>query len=168
MVALARLGFHVFGYLSHRVRDEEIIVRAIFSPYHVDSKKRLKPEAFTPSYGTDEISVMRSSILGARWCKRKARGFEDPANRKVFRGFAVLSVRAVNKDFRVVDSRKNNFVGHGDIKTGLKTPPKGVPRPAHELQILRDHCKKLLSLSTYREDPSPAQPRWGGGELVPE
>jgi len=169
MFVLSRWVFHVFRYLPSEIDDNEVIVRAIFSPYHVDSRNnKLKPEAFDPTPGTDEISVMRSSILGAQWCKRKARKFENPAAKKTFRGFAVLSVRAVRAEkFCVVDSRKDNYLGHADIKSGLISPPKGVARHPEELARFRDHRKKLLQLSTYRPDPLPAHRCWKGEQLIP-
>jgi hypothetical protein len=169
MFVFARIGFHLFRYLPFEIDDTEVIVRAIFSPFRVDSQnKKLKLGAFDPTPGTDDISVMRSSILGAQWCKRKAREFEDPTHKKTFRGFAVLSVRAVRAEtFQVVDSRRNNFIGHGDIKTGIVNPPKGVARPPEELARSRDHCKKLVQLSTYRADPFPEDRRWQGEQLIP-
>jgi hypothetical protein len=155
--------------LPFEVRDEEVIVRAIFSPYHVDIKKnRLERNAFNPYTETDEISVMRSSIIGPHRCKKKALQLENPDAKKVFRGFAVLHVGAVRaKSLQVVDSRKSNFLGHGDIKTGLVTPAKGVPRSPEEIERCKEICDMLIAQSTYYSDPAPNRPRWNGGRLIP-
>jgi hypothetical protein len=135
----------------------------------VDTKKgKLRPNAFRPSPGTDEISVMRSSVIGPHRCKKKALKLEDPAATKVYRGFAVLSVRAVRAaHICVVDSRKENFLGHADIRTGNVTPLKGVPGEPREIERSKAICDLLTTHSKYYADPSPAQSRWRGERLIP-
>jgi len=166
MFILARIALRVFGWMSVEVADEELIVRAIFSPYHVDSKNKLKLEAFHPTPQTDEISVMRSSILGPRTCKRMAKKLETPT--KTLRGFAVLSVRTTRSEsFQVIDSRHGNFLGHADIRTGLTAPAKGVARSADELLRLRDHCRRLVTIARYYADPFPTKLQWKGQKLRP-
>jgi hypothetical protein len=168
VLAIARIGFNLCRYLPAVVSDDEIIVRAIFSPYHVDvNKAKLKPGAFEPTPGTDEVSVMRSSILGPHRCKKRARAMEKPASNKVYRGFAVLSVRAVRAaSIGVVDSRNGNFLGHADLKTGTVTPPKGVPREPAELARTQEIRMKLIAQSKYCSDPLPSVTRWKGKRLV--
>ncbi|MHB8304085.1 MAG: hypothetical protein ACYDC6_14905 [Acidobacteriaceae bacterium] len=163
----AYLIFHFTGYLPTEVSQEETIVRAILSPFHIDKKRQLKVEAFDPTPGTDEISVMRVCFMGSHRCKKKARKVEDPSQKKEFRGFAVLTVRKVAKvSLGVFDSRKNNFRGHADIKTGAPMPPKGQPRTPEELARYRAISKALKSQARYCEDPLPSKRRWVGDSLI--
>lgn len=166
----ARAAFALCRYLSRHISDEEMIVRAIFSPYHVDSKTRkLKRAAFDPFPETDEISVMRVSILGPHRCKARARKLEDPANRKVYTGFAVLSARKIrNASMAVVDSRNDNFLGHADIKTGVIMPKRGVPKEPEQMWALRAVADELVSKSRYCPDPCPKLRKWAGEALVPK
>jgi len=167
-LSCARAVFALCRYLPRHISDEEMIVRAIFSPYHVDTKTRkLKPAAFDPFRETDEISVMRASILGPHRCKARARKLEDPANRKAFSGFAVLSVREIrNTSMAVVDSRKDNFLGHADIKTGVIMPKRGVPKEPEQIRALRAVTSELVSKSRYCSDPYPKRRGWAGDALV--
>ena len=110
------LLFELCWLVPVHVANDERIVRAIYSPYHLEKKNRLKHQAYDPTPKTDEISVMRLEHMGVRLCKRKAKSFENPANREVYRGFAVLrtsDIRAADMD--VADSRKH-FCGHADIQ----------------------------------------------------
>ena len=166
---LSCIGFRICRYLPRGLSNDEIIVRAIFSPYHLNKKKNeLIPAAFEPSPNTDEISVMRSSFLGAHRCKALAVDLENPKVHKAYKGFAVLSVRALRAVARCGRLATRDFLGHGDIKTGMVKPPKGVPREPADLQRFQDLCATLISLSKYCADPSPSHPRWQGAPLKPK
>jgi hypothetical protein len=73
---------------------------------------------------------MRLEYMGARPCKRKARSFENPTHKKVYRGFAVLRTSVLRSDgMEIVDSRRH-YCGHADIKflmDELKTMEPGEP-----------------------------------------
>jgi hypothetical protein len=79
------------------VADDERIVRAIYSPYHVTKQNRLEHQTYDPTPNTDEISTMRFEYMGQRFCKRKAKSFEDRKAKKEYRGFAILRMSAVRK-----------------------------------------------------------------------
>jgi len=130
---------------------QEIIARAIFSPIYIDEKKkRIKAQAFDPYPGTDEVSVMRHSFLGIRRCKEKALEMEN--RNKIFRGFAILQVEEVRRcKCQVVDSREQ-FLGHADIRTGLRSPAKGEPRDPQILSQCKEIGRNLVSIASYVED----------------
>ena len=56
------------------IGDDENITRGICSPYHVKSNGRLRPEAYDPTPKTDEVSVMRSDLMGPHRCKKRQKG----------------------------------------------------------------------------------------------
>lgn len=154
------------------VADDERIVRAIYSPYHLDTKKnRLKRQAYDPTPATDEISVMRIEYMGPSSCRRKAQSLENPAKKKEYRGFAVLRVDTVRSSgMEVIDSRIE-FCGHADIKLLMEELHKREPNeplPPEATKSLKDLQERLLSGSTYVGDPSPRhRGRWRGGKLRP-
>jgi hypothetical protein len=152
------------------VYDDERVVRAIYSPYHLDKKNRLKHQAYDPTPKTDEISVMRIEHMGVRLCKRKAKSFENLAQRKVFKGFAVLRTNVVRaSEMDVVDSRKH-YCGHADIRLlmpELQTLEPNEPLPAEAGKKFKDLKDSLLHASNYLPDPHPKDRRWRGGKLEP-
>lgn len=150
------------------VDDSEVIVRAIFEPYHV-KKGKLKPAAFRSPPGKDEVSVIRHSYMGSDFCKWKAKEIEaeirvkDP--NKTYRGLAVVKasqIRDVESD--VIDSREE-FFGHADIKHGIVLE-KDEPPSANVKMALDQRLDKLVKLTNYFEDPHPNDNRWSGSDLT--
>jgi len=162
------LFFELCWLVPIHVADDERLVRAIYSPYHVKNN-RLKHQAYDPTPKTDEVSVMRFEHMGARLCKRKAKSFENPA-KKVYRGFAVLRTDAVHAShMEVADSRKY-YCGHADIRfqmEELKTLEPGEPLEPPAQKRLRDLKDALLLASNYVSDPNPQKASWHGGNLEP-
>lgn len=160
--------FKLCWLVPRRVSNHERIVRAIFSPYHVDSKRRLKHSAYDPTPKTDEISIMRLDYMGSSLCKRKAQSFENLAKKKEYRGLAVLNVGAVrNIEMAVGDSREH-FCGHGDIKfliEELRHREPGEPLSAEANKRFKDLKDMLVSVSNYVPDPDPRGFDWHGAKL---
>ena len=152
------------------VSGDERILRAIYSPFHVDKNNRLKTGAYNPTPKTDELSIMRFEYLGTRLCKRKARSFENPKHKKEYRGFAVLRVSRVrNAEMEVVDSRRH-YCGHGDIKLlmeQLRGREPHEPLPPEVGKQLEDLKRRLLTASKYVQDPDPQHTHWRGAKLDP-
>lgn len=167
--SLNRLFSRCWLVPSH-VSDDERIVRVIYSPYHLDKKKkRLTHYAYDPTPRTDDVSVMRLDHMGARLCKRKALSFEN-AGKKEYRGFAVLRVRTVRTSaMDVIDSRRH-YCGHADIKfliEELRTREPGEPLSAEVGKRFRDLKDSLLEASNYLPDSQPRASRWRGPKLEP-
>lgn len=150
------------------VDGEETIVRGLCSPYHWSVRKnRLRPEAFEPTPGTDEVSVMRYAILDANGCKEKAKAIADPSSGKIYQGVACLRACTIrSKGIDVVDSRIE-YLGHADIKLGISRPANGDPPSPEDVRRLRQIGKDLLNITTTYLDPDPASETWGGDPMLP-
>ena len=161
--------FSLCSLVPLHVADNERIIRAIYSPYHVSKQNRLKHQAYDPTPKTDEISTMRFEYMGQRFCKRKAKSFEDPKVKKEYRGFAILSVRAIRKaKMQVIDSRKW-YCGHADIKLLIgeliQNREPQEPLSAEAGKRLKDLKNALLAASKYLPDPNPRASSWRGGKF---
>ncbi len=152
-----------FQNVPIEIGDNENIVRCICSPFHVDSKGKLKPGAYEPPPKSDEVSVIRSDIMGANFCKAKAKELETA--KKFYKGLAVLQAGHIRSEgAEVVDSRIE-YEGHADIKHGHKTTP-GEPPPPEIVYLLRERYKKLAKIANYHEDPKPTVIDWQGPSLI--
>lgn len=141
----------------------EVIARGICSPYHLKRGKVIA-NAYWPPYDSDEVSVMRTSWIGADACKRHAKDLENPDEDKVYRGLAILSALQVRQSgARLVDT-SHVFQGHADIRHGI-VPRRGEPLPPEQLKTLRDRAKALATLANYFPDPDPAAEDWTGPDL---
>ena len=148
------------------ISNDETIVRGICSPYHL-KKGKIKPQAFSPTPNTDEVSVMRHTYLGSDFCKAKARELINASENKTYKGFAVLSalkIRATGCD--VIDSR-HVYLGHADIKLGI-IATADEPLPAEQLSRLHSLRKALLDCAHYIEDPDPDAEKWTGLPIIPK
>ncbi len=160
---LLHLLFKLCWLMPVHVSDDERILRAIYSPYHVKNNK-LKHQAFDPTPGTDEVSVMRFEYMGVGLCRRKAKSLGNP--KKAYYGFAVLRTGVVRTSaMDVVDSRRH-FCGHADIKLLMLKPEPNEPPPPEAGKRLKDLKDALLHASNYVPDPNPGK-AWRGNKLEP-
>ena len=154
--------------LPVEIPDSEDVIRAIYYEVHLNDDGSLKWQAYDPTPGTDEVSVMRSARLSPTACKRKAKSMEK-APRKLYRGLAVLNSGAIaKKKMAVIDSRYV-YCGHADIKTGVVTQERlpNVPRDSHEVARVKAVAEKLKKLSQYYPDPNIGSTKWEGRALLP-
>ena len=143
--------------LPIKIVDDECLARAIFSPYHIRSNGKIKPEAFKAARGRNDVSVNRLLALTFSTCKKCAALIGGDGK---FKGFAVLTVNLVRmQKSDVVDSREY-YWGHADIihSTILE---KGVPAPP-EFNL---GLKKLAKAAQFYVDPDPAIEKWTGESL---
>lgn len=144
------------------VADGENIARAIKTPHHVTKKNTLRPAAFKPKAGTDDLSVMRLGYLGADACKDKA--VEIAGSEYV--GLCVIrasSIRGAGSD--VFDSREE-FWGHAHISHGIVIQPN-EPLSAEDNEWFTERLRKLVTNTTYYPDPVPTSAGWSGPPLLP-
>lgn len=149
--------------LPIEIATDEVIVRAIKTPYHYDEKKkRLKPAAFRPQATRDDVSVMRKRYLGNHGCKDKA--VEIAGN--VYIGLAALRTEeiaaATAATARVLDSRDGFFLGHAHIEQGTPAPPSGKTADPE----LMERWKALADTARYYQDGAPQTPGWCGPDIV--
>ncbi len=168
---LLNQAFRVCWLIPLHVDDDERIVRAIYSPFHLNKKKtRLTATAYDPYPGTDEISVMRLDYIGTCACKREARKIENPQKKKTYYGFAVLNVGTVRQANMSLTDSRHNFCGHADIlfmMDVLKNRQAKEPLSAADGKRLKDLQDHLLASSRYVPDPKPNHWRWTGAPLDP-
>lgn len=100
-------------HIPHEFADAEDIGRAICTPFHLNSKNKLKKEAFLPPYDSDELSAMRASHMSVDECRRRGQALND--EEKTYQGIAFAPFgKVVACKTRVVDSR-DVWCGHADI-----------------------------------------------------
>lgn len=148
------------------INNDENVVRAVFCPYHIKNGK-IKPQAFRPTPGTDEVSVMRSDWLGPDTCKKKAKEMEKHnANPpKTYKGFAILSAGGIRlQGIDVIDSRIH-YEGHADIKLGIKEL-SGEPLPPEQMMKLKELTEALARRAFLCNDPNPQSETWDGSPLI--
>lgn len=148
------------GDLPIEIAPDEVIVRAIKTPYHYDEKKkRLKPSAFRPQAERDDVSVMRKRHMGNDGCKDKA--VEIAA--KAYIGLAALRAEEITAvKARVVDSREGLFLGHAHIEQGTPAPLSGQTADPD----LIERWKALADTARYYQDGEPRTPGWHGPDII--
>lgn len=149
------------------VDQDEVIVRAVIYPMHLKTldSSNLKPSLFRPKVGTDEISVMRRGYMTDDLCKRRAKILHFPPDYR-FTGFAVFRASCVaNANAEIVDSRCE-YLGHADIKYGVKALPRDEPVPAATNIKLDRMVNYILDNASYVHDGDPDAMRWAGPNLI--
>ena len=148
------------GELPVEVAPDEVIVRAIKTPYHYDKKrKRLRPSAFRPQAERDDVSVMRKRHLGNDGCKDKAVEIAAEA----YIGLAALRAEEIAAaKARVVDSRDGSFLGHAHIEQGMPAPPNGQTADPD----LIERWKQLADTARYYQDDEARTRGWHGPDIV--
>ena len=137
---------------------------AVFRPQHIEASGRLKFDLYAPTQRTNEVSVMRQTILDPHRCKERALAMSKPD--KVFRGFAAIRAgRCIDLSHSVYDSR-SHFPGHAHISLSCPVRLGPEPLPSADQKIYRDALKELTAASKYFEDPRPASRRWLGGKIA--
>ncbi len=153
------------------IDDKETIVRAIFQPYHVNKKGKLKPEAFKSPVGKDEVSVIRHTYMGTGFCKRKAKEIEaigkEKGQSKTYKGLASLKafdIRSVGSD---VNDSRDFFWGHADIHHGI-VRESNEPPESSQLMMLNERLRLLADKAIFYPDPAPDANEWLGADLNPK
>ena len=84
--------------ISHHVDGDEVAIRAIVSPYHLNGKRTgLSRKAFTAPAGTDEVSVSRQPHVAPTLAKMWAKLIVQAPPEKVYVGLAFVEVNRVRQ-----------------------------------------------------------------------
>lgn len=147
------------GVLQVEIAPDEVIVRAIKTPIHYDARRqRLRPSAFRPQAGRDDVSVMRKRCLGNDGCKDKAVEIAGHA----YIGLAALQAGEIEAtEARVIDSRDGHFLGHAHIEQGFPAPATGVTAAPE----LLGRYKQLADKARYYPDDRPDFAGWHGPDI---
>ena len=145
-----------------QIRTDELIVRALYYPYHFKNDK-LDKAAFKPQKGSNKISVMRHDGLKSDGCKAQAKRLQRDG--KTYRGFAALCAGEIkNAGADVADSR-HEYEGHADIQIKWTRGGGGEPGQPEEMMEINAVAKKLRDSARYYPDPDPGYDRWTGEEM---
>ncbi len=123
-------------------KEDEKLVRIIFSPFHIDKKNPTKIThiAFRSPSGIDEVSVNRLNFTTATFCKNQGQAMNSEA--KTFSGLASIRhaiVLDLGAYVRITKQETNPF--HADIYYGIILQ-KGEPAPAELNLILKNLARK--------------------------
>jgi hypothetical protein len=151
--------------LPVEVLDSEKLARAIIFPSHFDRKKRkVIHRAFRPRTGTDRISVIRLTHMGADFCKSKGRELAGSEGDKTLKGLAVLLVGKIREIGLKVHDVPEDYCGHAEISYGIGVEAN-EPLDSENSKRLTDLTKKIFAIAAYHEDPDPAADTWTGSAL---
>ena len=146
--------------LPEEIPDDEKIVRAIRTPYHLRPDGRLKYQAFKPPARSSAVSVVRHA-MGSDFCKDKAVEIAS----STYVGLAVVpagDVRCCGSD--VVDFR-SDYCGHAHVDHGFSLLPENEPGAPHLAERMRDRCAAIVEKCAFHPDPDPGTPGWSGPAL---
>lgn len=97
------------------IADDEICLRCVFHPFHIDSKGKIKREALIPPTGRNDVSLLRESYMPVQDCIEHARKLSN--DRKIFTTLASLKRK---------DVKENNVFSQGkqlDIEADIHYAP---------------------------------------------
>ncbi|WP_163618216.1 hypothetical protein [Microbacterium sp. B35-30] len=146
------------------VSRDRTVVRFVKTPHHLNGRgTRLRPAAFRPPAGSDEISVVQQDFDGDDYCKKMAVA-KVPVSQ--YHGLASGLVGAImDSGARAVLDTPHIFPGHADIITPYPSP-KDEPPPAEETKALQEFCEALVEHFHYFADPNKAAEGWEGPPLA--
>ena len=145
-----------------QIRTDELIVRALYCPYHFKDNK-LDKAAFKPQKGSNKISVMRHAWLKSDGCKAQAKRLQRDG--KTYRGFAALSAGEIKDAGADVADSRREYEGHADIQIKWIRGGGGEPGQPEEMMEINAVAKMLRDSARYYSDPDPDHDRWTGEEM---
>ena len=148
------------------IREDEKLVRLIFSPFHLNkARTRLTPNAFRPPPGRDEVSLLRLHFTNADFCRQQGKKMEaddqEKGGIKEFEGFGLVlysEILTAQADVKASPLPHNPF--HADLFFGCVFQ-RGEPLPAE----LNEKTKRLSDIARFYADPEKDAESWKGQEL---
>jgi hypothetical protein len=150
------------------IDDDEVVIRAIMSPYHIHKKRnnQITGKAFEAPPEKDEVSVTRGRYVSAWLAKMYAKAWVQrprATQPKMYRGLAFIPVNAVRSHGSCVHDSRKEYLGHADITHGVVVKRAvGEALDPRVRKDLDDRLKKLAEAATYVEDPNPRSLFWTG------
>ena len=150
------------------IDDAETIVRAVKTPAHFDSKKRvIKAAAYKPPVGLSVISVMRQSAKDEQsatsddYCKNKSAEVAGAS----YVGMLAILAKSIRDNACTLEDAPDDYLGHAHVDHGFPRPPENEPDSAEAVASLNERCKELLKASKQHLDPAPSEQGWKGAPL---
>lgn len=138
------------------VGDEEIIVRALKTPAHYDSKKnRLKPAAFRAPPGGTVISVARS-LVGIGVCKSNVTRGPD------YIGFGAIRAHSIRRYGSTVVDAPEDYYGHAHVEHPSPAPARDEPQESAANLEYVSRLRNLISATRTYIDERRDEEGWGG------
>jgi hypothetical protein len=174
--------------VPRKVDSQEIIVRTVKNPNHIDSKGKLRDNLFMPSVNYKEISVLRLPYTTPNFCKKHSHKILNQERGESFHGLGIIhveTIRSIGERIGILDAadvlgspldENDDYIreeitvyttdpgnpAHADIIFNCPPPEPGVPsNPIKKVarEILRNsHIK--IDTNTIDIDV------WTGDELV--
>lgn len=140
------------------------VVRFVKTPYHLNGNKtRLRPGAFRPPAGSDEVSVVQQNFRGDDYCKQMAVHEVPDEN---YHGLASGVVGSIlDAGAKAVVDSPHVFPGHADI-IAPHASAKDEPLSAEKTQELDTFVEALVKHFFYYPDPDKPSPGWTGPALA--
>jgi len=170
------------------VDSQEIIVRTVKNPNHVDSKGKLRDNLFMPSGAHKEISVLRLLYTTPDFCKKHSHKILNQERGESFHGLGIIyakTIRAIGERIGIPDAadvlgtpldENNEYIGegipvyvtdpgnpaHADIIFTCPPPESGVPS-----NPIKKVAKEILRNSHIKVDRDVTNAEiWTSDELV--
>lgn len=172
--------------IPENFHDDEIIVRGIFTPLYVSSKKIIKDGAFLPSPKRQErdVSVLRHNYTNDDFCKNHC--YKINLGESKYCGLAIFLIKNINALVDKHNLQDSVYMRFSPLQDDYKTPVterpvytnfSGLPMhadiyydgefiPGKPQTKYRSFVRELATgFSYYMEDPFPKEAGWLGAKL---
>jgi hypothetical protein len=154
--------------LSTEIPDDEVIVRALKNPVHVNRKNgKLKSGAYMPPPGKSIISVARiPGVVASKAAVKKS--IADANNPAIsYIGFSAIYASTVREARSEVVDAPEDYYGHAHIDHKIKAPDRNEPQDPEVNEIYITKIKVMLEKAKAYIDPAPDELEWTGPDLLP-
>jgi len=145
------------------IDDDETIVRAILTPWHINKKGDVKWQALKPQAEKSDLSVMRQR-MGDGFCKDKAVDIGNGVPKNEYHGLLTVRADSIRKHNAQVTDSRDQFLGHADLDYQIVVPANDPPLEG-DYKTLVDRIRSLLALTVFHRDPAPNAAGWSGPAL---
>ena len=146
--------------LPEEIPNDEKIVRAIKTPYHIRSNGKLKHQAFKPKAGVSAVSVIRHE-MGSDFCKDKAVEIATPG----YCGLAVVPAGGIRDCGSTVIDHRADYCGHAHVDHGFALLEENEPGNPQSIERMHQRCSAIVDKCRFHSDPDPAGVGWSGAGI---
>ena len=172
--------------IPEKFHKDDIIVRGIFTPLYISSKKILREGAFLPPPKRQErdVSVLRHSYTDDNFCKNHCykinlgqsyysglaffliKHMEDLVNKHNLQDSVYMRFSPLQEDYRTPITERPIFTHFRGLPMHADIYYNGEFTPGKPQTKFRLFAKELATnFSYYFEDPQPNEPGWIGKKI---